>query len=239
MALYNPQFPESICLPTGIRMDPNTSALFGGSLDAIGIRSRATILRSIATQYVNSRADTTWVSLGCGAAVPILDAVLDCNAAVGGRIVLTVADFDPSALAVVRKLATQRFLREKTNYNVINRNLARELIETDKIVRELGERSADFVESIGLFEYFDDPQCSDYLRNCVRLVRPGGALVVANMLTTHPELDFNQRGIGWPQIYPRSVESLQSLLVHAGIALSDVTMTVAGDGVYGVLQIGL
>ena len=63
------------------------------------------------------------------------------------------------------------------------------------------------------------------------------ALVVANMLSDRPQLAFNQRGAGWPHIYPRSIDELVRLVELAGLPLDRTTVHVPQDGVYAVVEI--
>ena len=90
---------------------------------------------------------------------------------------------------------------------------------------------------MGIFEYFRDASCVRLLRNAHRLLRPGGVLVVANMLADRPELAMNQRGIGWPRLYPRSVGQLVELVRRAGLPLERTTVSTPQDGVYTVVAV--
>jgi hypothetical protein len=57
------------------------------------------------------------------------------------------------------------------------------------------------------------------------------------MLSSRPELAFNQRGIGWPKIYPRSLEGIAGIAAAADMPLDKMTVTVPEDGVYAVVEI--
>lgn len=92
------------------------------------------------------------------------------------------------------------------------------------------------VDALGIFEYFDDQRSVLFLKNAYRLVRPGGVMVAANMLSDRPELAFNQRGIGWPKIFLRSREELKQLVVRAGVPVDCMAMTIPEDGVYAVVE---
>ena len=134
-------------------------------------------------------------------------------------------------------MAESRNLVEGQDFELVNRNLLRDLIATDKLVKELGAESMDFVDALGIFEYFKDGPSARFLANAYKLVKPGGALVAANMLDTHPEIDFNQRVIGWPTIYPRSIDDLKSIIKEAGIDQENVSVTIPSDGIYAIFEI--
>jgi len=57
------------------------------------------------------------------------------------------------------------------------------------------------------------------------------------MLPSRPQLEFNQRAVGWPGLYVRSDETLVDILAAAGIDTENVTATHTADGVYVVLEI--
>ncbi len=92
----------------------------------------------------------------------------------------------------------------------------------------------DFVEAIGILEYLksDDwsyhyngvvdlktPQAGakTLLRNAYELVKPGGDLVVGNMLIDRPQLGFTLNVIQWPHIQPRSIEDMIAIFDESGI----------------------
>jgi hypothetical protein len=48
--------------------------------------------------------------------------------------------------------------------------------------------------TLGIFEYFND---TDAVIFSSAAGRTGGAVIVSNMLTSSPQIDFVLRGIGW------------------------------------------
>jgi hypothetical protein len=54
------------------------------------------------------------------------------------------------------------------------------------------------------------------------------------MLHSHPDLQVNQRLIGWPGVRPRSIAQTTRILERAGIAPDRVVTTIPEDGVYAV-----
>jgi SAM-dependent methyltransferase len=241
IALTSLYEPESWTLPTGEPIDTRTRSFFMHSLDAIAIRSRAAIMSDFARRYATSDGSVTrWTSIACGAAIPVLDAV---EKHVGTAAVhLKLIDFDPNALDHARDKAVDRGLVEAEHFELLKRNVVKDLIVSDNLVRELGAESQQFVDMLGIFEYIADEfdgfkSAAALLANAFQLVKPGGALVAANMLDTRPGLHFIQRGLGWPRLFPRSIDQIYGIITDAGIDPASVTMTIAGDGLYAVFEI--
>ena len=242
-ALHPMQRPDAPHLPSGGLIDPVARRVFKHCLDAIGIRTRALLMREVVQEHAFAGAGDgagrpgSWVSLACGAAVPVLDAVRVLERAGGVRPHLHLVDVAPQALAFARRLAAQQGLVEGADFTLLERDLVTGVVARDLLLAELGEASAAVVDAVGIFEYFRDAACVRLLRNAYRLLRPGGVLVVANMLTGRRELDLNQRGAGWPRLFPRSAEQLVELVRRADLPLERTTVSVAGDGVYAVVDV--
>jgi len=225
---------DSWTLPTGEPIDPKTRSYFLHSLDSIAVRARAAIMSDLAGRHVGSDGNATrWTSIACGAAIPVLDAITKHVGSQG--VDLKLVDIDQSAFDRARDKV------EYEDFDLLNRNVIKDLIVSDKLVQELGPESQDLVDMLGIFEYivedFDGfKSAAAFLANAFRLVKPGGALVAANMLDTHPQLHFNQRAIGWPQVFPRSVEQIYDIITDAGIDPAWVTVTIAEDRVYAVFE---
>ena len=232
-ALFPMQRPWVAHLPSGGPVDEGARTLFLDSIDGIGIRTRARVMRDVVGPHIGSSAPA-WVSLACGAAVPVLDAV---SAVPAGGMHLVLVDVDRRALDFAGELATAQGMREGVDFKLLERNLISGVVARTELVEELGEASAGVVDALGIFEYFSDASCVKLLRNAYRLVAPGGVLVAANMLADRPQLALNQRGVGWPAIIPRSVEELTALVVAAGLPLERTTVHLPQDGVYAVLQV--
>lgn len=119
--------------------------------------------------------------------------------------------------------------------------------------RKLPAEQYDVVEAVGITEYVpleggkyryhnvvkERPQSADaamFLKNAYELVRPGGSLVVANMLDTHPQLGFTLNVIQWPHIQPRSIDTMMELFDEAGIE-EDREIHLPDDGAYAVYKL--
>ncbi|HEX5143433.1 MAG TPA: class I SAM-dependent methyltransferase [Mycobacterium sp.] len=232
--------PETGHLPTGEPVDSKTREYFMHAYDAIGVRARAAIMSDMAGGHVGPDAGVTkWTSIACGAAIPVLDAFRKHTS---GRIELSLVDIDQTALEHARKHALQRGLVEAVHFRLLRRNVIKDLMIGDRLVAELGPESQDLVDMLGIFEYIDEDfagfkSAAAFLANAFRMVKPGGALVAANMLDSHPHLQFIQRAIGWPRVFPRSLGQIRSIIIGAGIDPAWVRLRIAEDGIYAVFEI--
>lgn len=221
-------------------IDDVSRDFFKHSIDAIAIRSRAAIMSDIAEQSVRSQRDSNrvvrMVSVASGTAKPVISAIkrLDSD----WPVHLTLIDNDKNAQSMADKFIAEADLANLTYRPKLN-NILKDLVASDRLVDEVGKEQADFVDAMGIFEYIPTQKgrAVDFLRHTYQLVRPGGTLVLGNMLDTHPEINFNKYGIGWPLIHPRSREEIISLLDGAGITPEIVTGHQAADGVYAVIEV--
>lgn len=240
MALYPLQRPEEKRLPNGASVDVFSRQLFRHSLDAIGIRTRAKIMETLMLEHVEAsdEDEVKWVSLACGAAVPVLDAMQTINSNLPDKdIHITLVDINPEALDFAEGLAQRQGLVEGQDFTREESNLIRDMILTDDFVKRHGEESFDAVDMLGIFEYFDEKRSAAMLANAYKLLKPGGKLIIGNMLTTHPNIEFNQRAIGWPGIKPRSIDEVNEIINSAGITSENCEGFVPQDGVYLVVSI--
>ena len=98
----------------------------------------------------------------------------------------------------------------------------------------LPAESYDVVEAVGILEYLKQHDwlyrynkvmnirtvqagAETLLKNSYRLVKPGGDLLVGNMLIDRPQLGFTLNTIQWPHIQPRSIEDMMGIFDDAGL----------------------
>ncbi|HYG83496.1 MAG TPA: class I SAM-dependent methyltransferase family protein [Verrucomicrobiae bacterium] len=240
LALHPLQRPESAVMPNGAHIDDRARELFKHSIDAIGIRSRAAIMTDIALEIAKKQEtnDMKWVSIACGAAVPVLSAIERIKAEQPEKAPkLELIDLDPQALAFAKTLAEEQGLEAGRDFTTRRSNIIKDMLVRDTLIDELGEQTAQMVDGLGIFEYFRDDVAVSMLQKMHRLVAPGGSLVIGNMLEDRPQLEFNRRAVGWPKIYPRALEDLSDLVQQAGIPIENVTTYIPEDGVYAVVSI--
>ncbi len=238
LALWAVQHPLAERLISGGEMDINSRPWFIHANDARGIRSRAKVMAAIADIHLNTRVSGNWISLACGAAVPVLKTLRGAKLK-AQKFTLLLIDHDRQSLKFARGLATQYGLVEGHHFQLLMRNLFDRMIASDKLVQELGEQSAELVDGLGIFEYFSQSEAVCFIRHALRLVKPGGVLIISNMLKTSPQIDFALRCVGWTTIYPRTLFELREIILAAGINLKNVTVTLPSDGVYAVLEINV
>ncbi|MFP2506250.1 class I SAM-dependent methyltransferase [Buttiauxella gaviniae] len=238
LALWAVQHPLAERLISGGEMDINSRPWFIHANDARGIRSRAKVMAAIADIHLNTRVSGNWISLACGAAVPVLKTLRGAKLK-AQKFTLLLIDHDRQSLKFARGLATQYGLVEGHHFQLLMRNLFDRMIASDKLVQELGEQSAELVDGLGIFEYFSQSEAVCFIRHALRLVKPGGVLIISNMLKTSPQIDFALRCVGWTTIYPRTLFELRDIILAAGINLKNVTVTLPSDGVYAVLEINV
>lgn len=90
------------------------------------------------------------------------------------------------------------------------------------------------VEAVGIIEYMGEEDwlykynqvvpmrtmmagARTLLKNAYDLVRPGGSLIVGNMLMDRPQLPFTLNVIQWPHIQPRSIDDMMGIFDRAGL----------------------
>ena len=237
-ALFNLQKPdEKLLVGSDLELDLAARDYFNFALDSMAIRTRAKIVERIVADTIRPNEPNTWVSLASGAAVPVLEAIQNGAAESASMLDVHLVDFDLRALDFFDVLKDKIYDVDSANFHKHPANLYEVLVDPTKLVAQIGEGSVDMVDAVGIFEYMREDRAARFLKNAYLLVKPGGSLVISNMLNTHPELDFNQRGIGWEDIYPRSKEGLRSIIETADISTSDAHGFQAQDGVYGVIKI--
>lgn len=244
-ALYPLQRPDADRLVSGGAINERSRAFFYHGLDAIGIRTRAKIMTEIASRTLDDRPGARWISLACGGAVPVIDALKECQNL--EMVHLDLVDIDPDALSFASYLAMHEAQlqqvpafhseNELRSYTVHEMNLIRGLIASDSLVDGFGEGSSDMVDALGIFEYFSKKDSTAFLKNAYRMVRDDGVMVIANMLSDRPQLEFNRRGVGWPKLYPRSIEEISQIIVDAGIDPEKATIIIPEDHIYAVVEI--
>ena len=217
-------------LPGGV-IDERAKYLFTNMVDGIGLRARGRVMADMLVEVSNTfRGETLeCVSLGCGAAVPDINATLRIQQATGADVNWHLYDISKDALDFARELADEAGIDQST-------------ISTFEglYVRAFSKKpeSAHVVDVLGLWEYLDDRTCVKLLKRSYKLLKPGGSFIASNMLSDRPQLEFNLRGVGWPSIIkPRSEEQLFAIVAAADLDTESFTFTRSDDGVYGVMEI--
>ena len=249
------RFPTAIALEPLQRPDVGGTWLNGGGLDArtreyfvnmvdgIGLRSRADIYSKKLVDIVAYRnlEQLQIVSLGSGAAIPNIQATerLERN---GVAAHWSFYDIDPEALLFARQLISEKVFNSAVfDYGpeVFNEKTGRVEPTGRNYLRAFGgePESIDVVDALGLWEYLTADQAVVFARKSYQKLKPGGSLIVSNMLPSRPQLHFNQRAVGWPGLYLRGDSELLDIIESAGIDTRTVTITHPEDGVYAVMEV--
>lgn len=236
--------PNSGAYPSGVPMDEGSRSIFRNVADAQGIRSRAAVMRAVLLeQAMAAPHPLRWLSLACGAAQPVIATMAEiARRADAGAPNAVLADADTQALRLASRYADEHDLRHHTEIvkaNVLDRHGFRKW-----------EGKFDAVDAVGLLEYLKPQNWSytyrgvihsrrtmagaeTFLRNAYACVKPGGMLVVGNMLDTHPQLGFTMDVVQWPHIQPRSIGEMLDIYEGAGL-FGHVDVYLPTDGVYAV-----
>ena len=232
-ALYPLQKPHDAqrVLPDGV--DDYAMAVFMFAMDSIGIRSRAAIMKQVGLESMSKIDDPNIhvLSLGTGAAVPLIDVVSSMRDDLGKSVKMDVCDVSQESLDLADELMREANIPPE-DVDAYTGSFIRKLHE----MKKSGKR-VNMVEALGLFEYLKDKDASNLIEKSYDLLEPGGVIVVSNMLSDRPQLEFNQYAVGWPYVLPRSEAELVQLALDAGIDPSEITITIAEDGVYAVMEI--
>jgi len=247
LALHNLYVTEASSLPNGAVIDNRARDIFRHSLDAIGIRTRANVARAIVGEYARDfkEGEIRELSLACGAAVPVVNIAKEVhNVRPDIKMPVTLVDLDDDALNLARTYAIENGLIENQDFRTRNANLITNFAMRNTLVEELyKEKKPHVIDALGFFEYLPKETrsgrqlASAFTQNAYEALAPGGKFIFANMLDSRRQLTFNQRGVGWPKIFPRSIEECSEIIEQAGIAKESVKVYIPEDGVYAVYEI--
>ncbi|MEG3613720.1 hypothetical protein [Isoptericola haloaureus] len=204
--------------------------------DAVGIRSRAAVMAALLRTRFVGHDWASWVSLAGGALLPVMSSAVALSVA-GVDVDVELWDSDPEAMMLAETLAEKHELLG--HFAVRGANLY-----DLAALADVGPRY-DMVDVLGFFEYLPTdlvpglrvPTAGDFLSAALSLAKPGGTLVLGNMLSSRPQLDFVTRLVQWPYIRPRSLDELLDVIRRAGVHDDQITLYLPDDGVYAVATI--
>ncbi len=250
--------PDKGRLCNGVVLNEEAISWFKNIDDAIGIRSRAAVLRQLLRQEAEHEGSLAVASLACGAAQPVLETMAEIlsNEASEDSTV-TLVDLDRDSLGMAASLAEEYGISHRV-ITAAKNILSLDGIDLDPNPDHQGTGRADYdvVEALGFLEYLPPENQESYtyrgvvdekrsragaiafLRNAYDLVRPGGMLIFANMLDeTHKQLGFTLNTVQWPHIQPRSIEQILRIVESSGVEVGQIDIYCPTDGVYAVYAI--
>ena len=224
-------------LPSG-RLDDRTIERFTYMPDGIGLRSRQRIYTSLLLEEatISQELKLKVVSLGSGAAVPNIDATQRVERISKG---IDWDFYDQDAMALQdAKIAIDANDFEYSSFNFGPVDTSGNFTGRDYYsARHLEKNSLDAVDALGLWEYLTKNQAVAFLRTNYANLKPGGSMIVSNMLKSRPHPRYNTHAVGWPGVRMRSPEDLLDIVEEAEIDTHNISMTFAHDGVYVVMEI--
>lgn len=257
--LYNPSIKQ---LANGKPVSPVVRDWACNILDAHGIRSRGEIVQAILARHGIDQsslgaAEQQWVSLACGAAQPVCQALRHIKESGHAMPQVTLVDLDRSALRAAKTYAQAMKVKQSVEVCCMN------ILGTEGLVvpavdmqmnvaaralrRRVGLEAAayDAVDAVGILEYVPEVlsdesptalqvNAATFLAHAAQLVKSGGLLLVGNMRDTHPQLGFTLNVVQWPHIQPRSIETMQRIAGAAGLGDRRVDVYCPDDGVYAL-----
>ncbi|OFE16431.1 hypothetical protein BA895_19135 [Humibacillus sp. DSM 29435] len=251
--------PEKGRLCNGVVLDEESIRWFKNIDDAIGIRSRAAVLRELLLHEADKSGCIAVASLACGAAQPVLETMAELLR--DGRAAdssVTLVDLDRESLGMAVRLADQHGITDRVTTvtgNILSLN-GIDIAPGPHLESGAGV-GYDVVEALGFLEYLPPENQESYtyngvvdekrsragavvfLKNAYDLVKPGGLLIFGNMLDeTHKQLEFTLNTVQWPHIQPRSIKKMLQIIAAAGVdPAAEVDIYCPTDGVYAVYAI--
>jgi SAM-dependent methyltransferase len=216
--------------------------------DAVGIRSRATVMAEVVRKFsaeqfalgASDRTDFRWLSVACGTALPSMQGAI----AAGVNPDLLLVDFDQNAMA-----ATER-LKEEIGYQGRIVRPAQEVVGKDginifdpmemgKLKDYLGDNGGrpKLIDLMGIFEYTGENlgvDSAQFLKTCYDMLAPGGKLVFGQMRADREVQDFTMGVVSWPFVEMRSPGEFMQIIADAGIRTDSVDLYLPSDKVYTV-----
>ncbi|MBC7459507.1 class I SAM-dependent methyltransferase [Candidatus Saccharibacteria bacterium] len=211
-------------------VDSHAMDIFTYAIDSIAIRARGSIHNSLLLIKASETEGQILhaIALGAGAGVPNIDATVHVRDQLRKTIRWREYDLSYKSLQTSVELFKEAGIPDD-DVVAIRGDL--------KKAYGLPTESADIIDMLGLWEYLSHERCVVALRSLYKILKPGGIMVVSNMLPDRPQLELNQKVISWPGVQLRSVDELIDIAVEAGIDPSCITITKSDDAVYAVMEI--
>lgn len=234
LALEPVQDPEHRKLPTGKYLDPITRRMFRHSLDPVGVRTRTLMGGWLADQYVKERKGQPihWLSLAGGTAAPSM-LMVHASGADRSKLHYGNVDMDKNAIKIAREITKYEDLRP--DHTVL---LVGDIFDKGLLSKAAAGQKVDVIDMMGIFEYLDEAKAAELLKLAYSLLKSGGIIIAGNMRAEHKHLNLHKRGVGWPDVIPRSLDEVMVVCHRAGIdTKKSLAVYQPKDGVYNVLRI--
>jgi SAM-dependent methyltransferase len=209
--------------------------------DAKGIRSRASVMANVVTQFIDEQRQVSghnvqswkWASIACGTALPAMKAAMRA----GIHPEMLLVDLDKSALQATRDIAEEiGFDGAMSQRDDINIFVPKEMARLREELGSNGDRPM-LIDLMGIFEYTGNNLGVDpvqFLRSVYDMLHPGGRLVFGQMRDDRPVPDFTMGVVSWPYVEMRSPEEFMEIIEAAGIPVDATKLYLPSDNVYTV-----
>jgi len=229
-ATFHVHNPDRTHLKSGHKIDYITKNLFKHASDAIGLRSRAYAMAWWLHGIYSDRKQLSWLSIATGTGQPTFDAARLFDA----DVTFHLTDISSEALSFAKTIAeeygvkknklhlSQLDLRKKKAYEAL-----------------LDESKPDIIEAMGLFEYLSDAEASQLIKRTLSRAKKGSTMIFTNMHSDHPQLSTHKRGLGWPDVIPRTPDEVLKIMTSAGVKRQQISILLPDDSVYAVYAVAL
>ncbi|MEO6513887.1 MAG: hypothetical protein ABIR37_04350 [Candidatus Saccharimonadales bacterium] len=220
-------------------MDEATRKWFSLCTDAVGIRSRATILSEAVKNYIDITVEEgsnpnelRWMSIACGTALPTIKAAVSAKVSPKMHLV----DWNVDAMNDAYSLAEELDFKGEMKQHRANIFEPRHMSLLKQKLESSGDLP-DVIDMMGIFEYAGENINIDpavFLRSCYDFLKPGGRLIFGQMRSDRPLPDFTMGVVSWPFIHMRSPSEIMNVVRDAGILPEQARLFLPKDDVYAV-----
>jgi len=204
-----------------------------GVVDSHAVRTRADTAKAALREHFSGtpRAELRIVSVACGAAEAMYEFAAEASRRGTESVAIDLVDHDPLALATFAGLARTYGMGDRLR-------LHRKNFLKTPLDRVIAPGSVDVVDLIGVFEHLPTSRAGyrfaeHLLRHAAGILRPGGVIVLANMLPHRPQQAFFSSV--WPPLQQRSIAQMLGILGRVGFDPRSIAVRVPGrEGVYAV-----
>jgi extracellular factor (EF) 3-hydroxypalmitic acid methyl ester biosynthesis protein len=171
----------------------------------IAHRNRITYLTKMLRQESSRTAQdgrrSRILNLGCGPAQEVMDFLRDEDAA--DMCDFSLLDFNPETLEYTRGRIDDLRARtgRATTFRYLERSVNQLLKQSSTGDAEMEWESYDLVYCAGLFDYLSQRVCKRMVEIFIKLIRPGGLLIVTNVSPTNPIRHWMEYVLEWNLIY--------------------------------------
>lgn len=233
-ATYYAQKPTARIMENGAKLDVITRLFFKHTHDAVGLRSRASVLAWNIQQYIQERAEKKiyWLSIAGGSGQPVYDTLGLLTTEQKKQLTIRLLDRNADIIQFAKKI----YLSQPERADALD------VIHGDIFDKDLYETlfspvRPNIIDAMGLFEYLEDDIAVELLSRIYAWLSDDGIAIFTNMRRERPQLKTHTTALGWPGVIQRSESEVIALISRAGISPRDVEIFCPQDRVYNIYRI--